>query len=78
MDMNLPVPEDLDRRLDELERFQERRVTVMNVLLIVVAVLAALFLLGGGLVPFLNFLIWVGVVLLILAAVGFFMGRRRT
>jgi fatty acid desaturase len=78
MDMNLPVPEDLDRRLDELERFQERRATVMNVLLIVVAVLAALFLLGGGLVPSLNFLIWVGVVLLILAAVGFFMGRRRT
>jgi hypothetical protein len=78
MDMNLRVPEDLDRRLDELERFQERRATVMNVLLIVVAVLAALFLLGGGLVPSLNFLIWVGVVLLILAAVGFFMGRRRT
>jgi uncharacterized membrane protein len=78
MDMNLRVPEDLDRRLDELERFQERRATVMNVLLIVVAVLAALFLLGGGLVPSLNFLIWVGVVLLILAAVGYFMGRRRT
>ncbi|WP_175417228.1 hypothetical protein [Arthrobacter sp. 24S4-2] len=50
----------------------------MNVLLIVVVVLAALFLFGGGLVPSLNFLIWVGVVLLILAAVGFFMGRRRT
>ncbi|MCO4254189.1 hypothetical protein [Pseudarthrobacter cellobiosi] len=78
MDMNLRVPEDLDRRLDELERFQERRVTVMNVLLIVVAVLAVLFLLGAGLVPSLNFLIWVGVVLLILAAVGFFMGRRMT
>jgi hypothetical protein len=37
-----------------------------------------LFFFGGGLIPSLNFLIWVGVVLLILAALGFFMGRRRT
>ncbi|WP_197515662.1 hypothetical protein [Arthrobacter sp. U41] len=50
----------------------------MNILLIVVVVLAVLFFFGGGLVPSLNFLIWVGVVLLILAAVGFFAGRRRT
>ncbi|WP_193339879.1 hypothetical protein [Pseudarthrobacter sp. AB1] len=50
--MNLRVPEDLDRRRDELERFQERRVTVMNILLILVTVLAVLFLLGGGLVHF--------------------------
>ncbi len=62
-----------------VERFKkERQVTVMNILLIVVVVLAVLFFFGGGLVPSLNFLIWVGVVLLILAAVGFFMGRRRT
>ena len=33
-----------------------------------------LFFFGGGLIPSLNFLIWVGVVLLILAAVGFFLG----
>ena len=33
---------------------------------------------GGGLVPALNFLIWAGLVLLILAAVGFLRGRRRT
>ncbi|WP_426998232.1 hypothetical protein [Pseudarthrobacter sp. N5] len=30
-----------------------------------------------GLVPSLNFLIWVGVVLLILAVIGYFFGRRR-
>jgi hypothetical protein len=62
-----------------VERFKkERQVTVMNILLIVLVVLAVLFFFGGGLVPSMNFLIWVGVVLLILAAVGYFMGRRRT
>jgi high-affinity Fe2+/Pb2+ permease len=57
---------------------KKRQVTVMNILLIIAVVLAVLFFFGGGLVPSLNFLIWVGVVLLILAAVGFFRGRRRT
>ncbi|SDP84483.1 hypothetical protein SAMN04487914_15812 [Arthrobacter sp. ok909] len=50
----------------------------MNILLVIAVVLAVLFFFGGGLVPSLNFLIWVGVALLILAAVGFLMGRRRT
>ncbi|HEY8752491.1 MAG TPA: hypothetical protein VIM40_02410 [Arthrobacter sp.] len=49
----------------------------MNILLIIAVVLAVLFFFGGGLVPSLNFLIWVGVVLLILAAIGFFVGRSR-
>ena len=57
---------------------KKRQVTVMNILLIFVVVLAVLFFFGGGMVPSLNFLIWVGVVLLILAAVGFFVGRRRS
>jgi hypothetical protein len=57
---------------------KKRQVTVMNILLIIAVVLAVLFFLGGGMVPSMNFLIWVGVVLLILAAVGYFMGRRRT
>ncbi|WP_197515883.1 hypothetical protein [Arthrobacter sp. U41] len=42
----------------------------MNLLLIVVVVLAVLFFLRAGLVPSLNFLIWVGVVLLILAVLA--------
>lgn len=57
---------------------KNRQVTVVNILLIIAVVLAVLFFLGGGMVPSLNFLIWVGVVLLILAAVGYFRGRRRT
>jgi len=57
---------------------KKRQVSVMNILLIIAVVLAVLFFLGGGMVPSMNFLIWVGVVLLILAAVGYFMGRRRT
>ena len=43
----------------------------MNVLLIVVAVIAIVLLLTGGFVPTLNFLLWVGVVLLVIAAIAF-------
>ncbi|GAA1209106.1 hypothetical protein [Rhodoglobus aureus] len=52
----------------------------MNTLLIVVAVIAVILLLTGGLVQSLNFLLWVGVVLAILAVIAFLVrkltGRR--
>jgi len=43
----------------------------MNTLLIVVAVIAIVLLLTGGFVPTLNFLLWVGLVLLIIAVIVF-------
>lgn len=52
----------------------------MNTLLIVVAVIAVVLLLTGGLVPSLNFLLWVGIVILIVAVIGYFarsLGGRR-
>lgn len=41
----------------------------MNMLLIVIAVIAVVLLLTGGFVPTLNFLLWVGVVLLVIALI---------
>ena len=43
----------------------------MNVLLIVVAIIAIVLLLTGGFVSSLNFLLWVGVVLLVIAVIVF-------
>jgi hypothetical protein len=43
----------------------------MNILLIVVAIIAVVLLLTGGFVPTLNFLLWVGVVLLVIAVIAF-------
>ncbi|TQO18803.1 hypothetical protein FB472_0326 [Rhodoglobus vestalii] len=43
----------------------------MNTLLIVIAVIAVVLLITGGLVQSLNFLLWVGVVLAILAVIAF-------
>jgi hypothetical protein len=52
----------------------------MNTLVIVVVVIAIVLLLTGGFVPTLNFLLWVGVVLLVLAVIVFLVrtlsGRR--
>ncbi len=54
--------------------------THMNVLLIVVAIIAIVLLLTGGFVQSLNFLLWVGVVLLVIAVIVFLVrvisGRR--
>ncbi len=47
----------------------------MNILLIVVAVIAIVLLLTGGFVPTLNFLLWVGVILLVIAVIVF-LARR--
>jgi hypothetical protein len=62
-------------------RFGEhRKGNTMNMLLIVVAIIAVVLLLTGGFVQSLNFLLWVGVILLIIAVIAFLMrsmsGRR--
>ncbi|MFO7689836.1 MAG: hypothetical protein R6W83_04660 [Cryobacterium sp.] len=41
----------------------------MNVLLIIVAVVAVALLITGGLVQSLNFLLWVGIVLAVIAVI---------
>jgi hypothetical protein len=52
----------------------------MNILFIVVAVIAVILLFTGGFVQSLNFLLWVGLVLLILAVIAWLIrsmsGRR--
>lgn len=41
----------------------------MNILLIIVAIIAVILLFTGGFVQSLNFLLWVGIVLLVLAVI---------
>jgi hypothetical protein len=52
----------------------------MNILFIVIAVIAIVLAITGGLVHAVNFLLWVGLVLLILAVIAFLIrsisGRR--
>lgn len=43
----------------------------MNILVIIIAIIAVILLLTGGFVQSLNFLLWVGVVLLVLALIVF-------
>lgn len=43
----------------------------MNTLLVIVAIVAIILLLTGGFVQSLNFLLWVGVVLLVVAVIAF-------
>lgn len=43
----------------------------MNTIIIVVAIIAIVLLLTGGFVQSLNFLLWVGIVLLVLAVIVF-------
>ena len=45
----------------------------MNILLIVVVVVAVVLLFTGGFVQSLNFLLWVGIVLLVIAVIAFLM-----
>ncbi|BCW82578.1 hypothetical protein Pure05_22510 [Paenarthrobacter ureafaciens] len=52
----------------------------MNTLLIIAGVVAIVFLLVGGFSSALNWLLWVGIVLLVVAAIGWllsFMSGRR-
>ena len=52
----------------------------MNILFVILAIIAIVLLVTGGFVQSLNFLLWVGVVLLILAVIVFLVrmisGRR--
>jgi hypothetical protein len=52
----------------------------MNILLIVIAVIAVILLITGGFVQSLNFLLWVGIVLAVIAVIAFLIrmlnGRR--
>ena len=53
----------------------------MNILVAVIAIAAIILLITGGVVPTLNFLLWVGITLLIIAAIVFlvrFIGGNRT
>jgi hypothetical protein len=53
----------------------------MNILVVVIAVIAIVLLLTGGFVSSLNFLLWVGIVLLVVALIVFLLrfltGNRR-
>lgn len=53
----------------------------MNILLIIIAVIAVVLLFTGGFVSSLNFLLWVGLILLVLAVIVFLVrfitGNRR-
>ena len=57
-----------------------KEITTMNILVAIVAIIAVILLFTGGFVSSLNFLLWVGIVLLVLAAivwlVRFLTGRR--
>jgi hypothetical protein len=53
----------------------------MSILFVVIAIVAIILAITGGLVPTLNFLLWVGIVLLVLAVIAFLIrsisGRSR-
>jgi uncharacterized membrane-anchored protein len=54
---------------------------IMNILVAVIAIAAIILLITGGVVPTLNFLLWVGIALLVIAAIVFlvrFIGGNRT
>lgn len=57
-----------------------KEIITMNILVAIVAIIAVILLFTGGFVHALNFLLWVGLVLLVLAAivwlVRFLTGRR--
>lgn len=58
----------------------ERNVLTMNTLLIIAGVVAIVLLIVGGFTQALNWLLWVGVILLVVAAIGWllsFMSGRR-
>jgi hypothetical protein len=53
----------------------------MNILFVIIAVVAIVLLLTGGFVASIHWLLWVGIVLLVLAVIAFLIrtltGRRR-
>ena len=59
-----------------------KEIIKMNILVAIVAIIAVIMLFTGGFVPTLNFLLWVGLVLLAIAVIvwlaRFISGRRTT
>ncbi|MGW9412429.1 DUF4175 domain-containing protein [Arthrobacter cupressi] len=49
----------------------------MNTLLVIAGIIAIVLLLVGGFNQALSFLLWVGVILLVLALLGWILGRSR-
>lgn len=49
----------------------ETKGSVMSPLLIIIAIVAVILLLTGGFVPSLQFLLWVGIVILVIAVIMF-------
>ncbi|WP_136017942.1 MULTISPECIES: DUF4175 domain-containing protein [Arthrobacter] len=49
----------------------------MNTLLVIAGVIAIVLLLVGGINQALSFLLWVGLILLVLAVLGWILGRSR-
>ena len=58
-----------------------KEITTMNILIAIVAIIAVILLFTGGFVQSLNFLLWVGIVLLVIAAIAWLVrylgGRSR-
>lgn len=53
----------------------------MNILVIIIAIIAVVLLITGGVVPSLNFLIWVAIALFVIAAIVFlvrYLSGKRT
>ena len=55
---------------DSLREYEQRRV-VLNLLLIIVVIVAVILLITGGMVQSLQFLLWVGLVLAVIAVIAF-------
>lgn len=70
----LPVTGEVPRQQSKV------RSAIMNLLLVIIAIVAVVLLLTGGFVQSLQFLLWVGVVLLVIAVIMFLVrsisGRR--
>ena len=73
---NIPSPSDSFRKGEH----QNERAT-MSILFVIIAVIAIVLAITGGLIHAVSFLLWVGIVLLILAVIAFLIrsigGRSR-
>jgi hypothetical protein len=61
--------------------WDQKEIINMNILIAIIAIIAVALLFTGGFVPSLNFLLWVGIVLAVIAVivwlVGYLGGRSR-
>lgn len=67
--MRNEIPRRYDRECEEF--LAETKGQIMSPLLIIVAIVAVVLLFTGGFVQSLNFLLWIGIVLLIIAVIMF-------